>query len=75
MPERNLHIVPWHDQWAVKEEGNKTPLRMLETREEAVREAQDMARQVMFSHIFLHDEDGTIEREIPTEEQRRKILH
>lgn len=69
MSDYSLHIVPWHNRWAVKAEVSRKPLRLLETKEEAVAEAQDMARHVMFAHIYVYGEDGIMEREIPAEEK------
>ncbi|MDF2715946.1 MAG: hypothetical protein K0R28_2871 [Paenibacillus sp.] len=56
----NLHVVPYEDGWAIKEEGNSEPRFTTETKEEAVKKAQQMASDANISAI-VHHKDGTVQ--------------
>jgi uncharacterized protein YdaT len=56
----NLHVVPFQNRWAVKEEGRVKPLHILDTKAQAVKKAEELASEQQASAI-IHRGDGTVE--------------
>ncbi|MNI66538.1 hypothetical protein D3C73_1221100 [compost metagenome] len=57
----NIHVVPYEGRWAIKRTGTDKPEHVLDTKEEAVEKAQQLASDGNISAI-IHRLDGTIER-------------
>lgn len=56
---KNQHIVPHNGEWAVLGEGNSKVTRVVSTQAEAIRIAQDIARNQK-SDTKIHGRDGRI---------------
>lgn len=56
---KNQHIVPHNGKWAVLGEGNSKVTRVVSTQAEAIRIAQDIARNQK-SDTKIHGRDGRI---------------
>lgn len=56
---KNQHIVPHNGEWAVLGEGNRKVTRVVPTQAEAIRIAQDIARNQK-SDTKIHGRDGRI---------------
>ena len=56
---KNQHVVPHKDGWAVKGEGNSKVTRIVATQSEAIKIAQDIARN-QGSDTKIHGRDGKI---------------
>lgn len=56
---KNQHVVSHPDGWAVKGEGNSKATRVVDTQAEAVKIAQDIARNQQ-SDTKIHGRDGKI---------------
>lgn len=56
---KNQHVVKHKDGWAVKGEGNNKVTIVTKTQSEAIKEAQDIARNQK-SDTKIHGQDGKI---------------
>lgn len=56
---KNQHVVSHPDGWAVKGEGNSKATRVVDTQAEAIKIAQDIARNQQ-SDTKIHGRDGKI---------------
>lgn len=56
---KNQHVVSHPDGWAVKGEGNSKATRVVDTQSEAIKIAQDIARNQQ-SDTKIHGRDGKI---------------
>lgn len=61
MNETIYHVVPHGDEWAVKRQGNGQASRVLETKDEAIEQAQTFALNQAPSALVIHGSDGTIQ--------------
>ena len=60
MAGNDQHVVPTEDgRWAVQGEGNERATRVVDTQEEAIRIAREIAMN-MESEVVIHGEDGQI---------------
>lgn len=59
MAKRNQHVVPRGDQWAVQSAGGDRATRIVDTQNQAVRIARDIARNQR-AELIVHGEDGKI---------------
>lgn len=56
---KNQHVVPRGDQWAVVGDGNAKATRVVQTQNQAIQIAQDIARNQK-SDTKIHGKDGKI---------------
>lgn len=56
---KNQHVVPNGDKWAVKGEGNSKNTRITQTQKEAIDIARTIARKEQ-SELVIHGKDGQI---------------
>lgn len=56
---KNIHVVPFGDQWATKLEGDPNPLSVHQTQGQAIDSAKPWA-QLNQSELVIHRPDGTI---------------
>lgn len=56
---KNQHVVPHPDGWAVKGEGNSKATKVTDTQKEAIKAAQEIARN-QGSDTKIHGENGRI---------------
>jgi len=56
---KNQHVVPTTDKWAVKGEGNCKNTRITQTQKEAIDIARTIARKEQ-SELVIHGKDGRI---------------
>jgi Uncharacterized protein conserved in bacteria (DUF2188) len=56
---KNQHVVVHEDRWAVKEEGESTPVALFKTQGQAWEKAKAIARRER-SEAVLHGKDGRI---------------
>lgn len=59
MMNKNQHVVPNGDKWAVKGEGNSKNTRITQTQKEAIDIARTIARKEQ-SELVIHGKDGQI---------------
>ena len=59
MSNKNQHVVPHKDGWAIKGEGNSKNTKVVETQKEAIKIATEIAKN-QGSELFIHRKDGTI---------------
>lgn len=59
MAKKNQHVVPHKSGWAIRGEGNKKATRVTRTQKEAIKQAEDIARNNK-SDIKIHGKDGKI---------------
>lgn len=59
MSKKNQHVVPHQDGWAIKGEGNSKATGVFGTQAEAIKIAQEIAKNQQ-SELFIHRSDGTI---------------
>jgi uncharacterized protein YdaT len=59
MTNRNQHVVPHGDDWAVRREGSSRVTRRTRTQSEAIDLAREIARN-QGSEVVIHRPDGTI---------------
>lgn len=57
--ERNQHVVPHEDGWAVKGAGNEKATRVVDTQEKAIKIAREIAINKS-SEVVIHRRDGKI---------------
>ncbi|MFQ5570988.1 MAG: phasin family protein [Rhodothermales bacterium] len=55
------HVVPRDEGWAIKEEGNTTPVAVYGTKGEATKQARSLAKTKAPSRLVLHRKDGSIQ--------------
>lgn len=60
MTNKNIHIVPKGDRWAVKKEGVKQPISTHRTKELADEQARSQARKNKVE-LVIHGKDGKIQ--------------
>ena len=56
---KTLHVIPFNDQWALMEEGNKAPIQIHESRELAVIYGSNQALNEQ-TEVAIHNDDGTV---------------
>jgi hypothetical protein len=74
---RNIHVVPdSQDGWAVKREGQKTPIAHSQHKQDAVSKGREVAQQEGVD-LIIHNRDGKIaqtrklrQRSLPAERSR-----
>jgi hypothetical protein len=59
MSKKNQHVVPHDNEWAVKGAGNSKATVVVETQSEAIKIAQEIAKNQQ-SELFIHRPNGTI---------------
>ncbi len=59
MTNKNQHVVPHGDQWAVKGEGNERATSVHDTQQSAIDAARETARRQK-SELFIHNGQGQI---------------
>ena len=59
MMNKNQHVVPNGNNWAVKGEGNSKNTRITQTQKEAINIARTIARKEQ-SELVIHGKDGQI---------------
>ncbi|WP_303774219.1 DUF2188 domain-containing protein [Anaerolinea thermophila] len=57
---RNVHVVPKGNQWAVKKEGNKRATSIHQRKEKAEKRGREEAKKE-HSELIIHRKDGTIQ--------------
>lgn len=62
MLDKNEHVVPHQDGWAVKSQDAEQPSDIFTTKDEAVNRAKEIAKN-KGSHLIIHKQDGTIEEQ------------
>ncbi len=77
MIKRNVyHILPnktgGEKDWKVTKEGNKQAISRFENKEEAIKKAQNIAKNKKPSQIKIHGRNGKIQREYTYEADPRK---
>lgn len=61
--EARYHVVPHEEEgWAVKKEGEDDPESTYSSRDEAINEAKQMAKEAG-TMVYIHNEDGQIEKQ------------
>lgn len=60
---KKYHVSPHDDGWQVKMEGGKRATEVFETKDMAVDEAQNLAKEQEPSQILIHGQDGKIKEE------------
>ena len=60
MKNKNTHVVPHKDGWAVKRENASRPSSVHEVKSQAVERARDQAKNDK-AELFIHKRDGTIQ--------------
>lgn len=56
---KNQHVIPHGTKWAVKGEGNSRNTKITSTKEEAVKHARDIAKN-MKKELVIHNRNGQI---------------
>ncbi len=58
-----FHVTPskTDNKWRVKEVGSKDEPRVFDTKEQATKEAEKLAKEVNKGHVVIHDEHGKFE--------------
>ncbi|WP_213422552.1 DUF2188 domain-containing protein [Bhargavaea massiliensis] len=56
---QSQHVIPVDGKWAIRGEGEPEPFCFVQTQEEAVKIAEDIAMREE-SEMLIHDEDGRI---------------
>ena len=59
MSNKNQHVVPHPEGWAVKPEGGKSPSSVHDTQRDAIERAREIARNQR-SELLIHGRDGRI---------------
>ena len=59
MAKGDVHTVPHGPSWANELEGDPGPINIHDTKQQAVREGRELARQREVEHL-IHNQDGTI---------------
>jgi len=54
-----LHVAPHGERWEIRLEGNKTPRKIFDTKEEAVAFARGLAHRQLPSELVIHRVDGS----------------
>jgi hypothetical protein len=59
-----VHVVPGKNEgWDVKKEGEKTPLKHFEKKDNAIDYGKSVAKQADLGQIKIHTQDGKIQTE------------
>ncbi len=56
---KNQHVVPHEDGWAIRGEGNDKATAVVDTQQEAIERARDIARN-QESELLIHGRNGQI---------------
>lgn len=56
--EKNQHVVPKNDKWAVKGVGNEKYTKVVDTQQEAINVAREIAKNQQ-SELVIHRKNGT----------------
>ncbi len=57
---KNIHTVPWGNNWAVKKEGQEKPISIHRTKDVTQHEGASLAKKLEVEHV-IHGKDGTIQ--------------
>ncbi|MCB9933800.1 MAG: DUF2188 domain-containing protein [Planctomycetes bacterium] len=58
------HVTPRNDQrWGIRKEGGSRPSAVCENKDEAVERAREIARNLPWSQVIIHNMDGKIAQE------------
>ena len=59
MSKANIHVVPHEGKWAIKREGEKTPLEIHDTQKKAAKRGREIAKADKVE-LLIHGRDGRI---------------
>ncbi|KZE38906.1 hypothetical protein AV656_08375 [Bhargavaea cecembensis] len=60
---QDQHVIPMDGKWAIQAAGEPEPFCFVQTQEEAVKIAQDIAMREE-AELLIHDEDGEVEKRV-----------
>lgn len=72
MKRNRYHILYKKDEWILKKEGKREPLKSFRTKKEAEDYGRKIARKEEPSQLILHKKDGKIEKEYTYGQDPRK---
>jgi hypothetical protein len=58
-----FHVTPYVNGWQVKEEGERARELLVDDKDNAVRQAKEMAKAQELGQVIVHKRDGTIAEE------------
>jgi uncharacterized protein YdaT len=58
-----FHVTHDHDQWKVKKENSQRATSVHDTKDDAVKQATEQAKQKDLSQVIIHKKDNTIQEE------------
>lgn len=71
--QKDLHIVPHKEKWAVKKEGVDKPTRVTNTQKEAIDIGRELAKKNQ-SELLIHGQNGKIREKNSYGNDPRQIL-